>query len=109
MSRSCAVGFLFSILLLASSLSGQTGQTNVWGRISDSAGAVVAGAKIELVPSRTVTRSDNQGNFAIDRVAPGTYTLTASYVGFSIFSSRIEVVAGSPVRTDRSQQNLIQE
>jgi TonB-dependent receptor len=100
MSRACGIAFFFSTLVLASSLFGQTSQSSISGRVSDSAGAVVVGAQIELAPSGIVTKTDGQGNFTIEHVAPGAYTLTVSYVGFSISSTRIEVAGGNPVRVD---------
>jgi len=58
------------------------------GTVRDPSGAVVPGATITLVNSRTgfmqVTESNSTGNYSILNIAPGTYTISASKPGFSI-------------------------
>jgi hypothetical protein len=66
----------------------------VSGRVTDSSGAVVPNATVELtrrttqVKSTTVTNA--QGLFVYPSVVPGTYDITASLLGFT--TSRIEAV-----------------
>jgi TonB-dependent receptor len=67
---------------------------SVNGTVRDSSGAVLQGARVELEPAATIVSSDAQGNFIIQNVKPGTYTLTISYVGFTTFSKSIVVSAG---------------
>lgn len=87
-----------STIILGSTLFGQSNHITVTGHVTDSAGSVIAGAKVELVPSGSAVKTDQQGNFTIPEVGPGVYTLTASYVGFSIFSREITVRSGDSVR-----------
>lgn len=85
---------------LQSFVSGQAGQGGIAGHVSDSSGAVVAQARVELEPGGTVTTTDRNGDFTISGVLPGEYTLTISFVGFSIFSNRVVVKAAPVVRVD---------
>jgi len=68
--------------------------------VVDSAGAVLPGAKIEVQPSGNSAASNGQGEFTVFDLAPGAYTVTVHYVGFSPLSSRVTVVAGQVVRAD---------
>ena len=57
------------------------------GTVSDAAGALVAGAAVEVLNNntgdkRTTTSADN-GSFSITNLPVGTYTVTASATGFS--------------------------
>jgi TonB-dependent receptor len=80
----------------------QVGHGGISGRVVDSAGAVLVGARIDVQPrgASAVTRS--QGEFNISGLLPGDYTLNVHYVGFASFSTPITVVAGQTVRADAS-------
>ena len=79
---------------------GQTGKGVISGVVKDTAGAVLQGAKIELQPQIRPVTSNGQGEFTVTEVAPGTYAITISYVGFAPFSGSITVVAGQNARID---------
>jgi len=70
------------------------------GTVRDASGAVLQGARVDLEPATTIVSSDAQGNFIIQNVKPGTYTLTISYVGFNTFSKSIVVSAGKMTPLD---------
>jgi iron complex outermembrane receptor protein len=62
--------------------------SSVTGRIADPQGASVANAELSLVPSATgqrtrTARSNADGSFSIDNVAPGDYTLIVRAPGFT--------------------------
>src|SRR3984893_8261434 len=78
----------------------QTGRSGIVGHVNDSAGAAVQHARVELQPGGIVATTGDTGDFTISDLAPGDYTLTVSYVGFSVFSSRVRVGAGEPVRVN---------
>ena len=69
------------------------------GRVTDSAGAVLQGARIELAGNAAVV-SNNQGEFTLGDLAAGTYTVTISYVGFAPFTTNVTVTAGQVTRVD---------
>jgi TonB-dependent receptor len=96
-------GLLFSVLCFithSAFVLGQTDHGSVLGRVTDSSGAIVSGAQVQLAPTGTVARTDQQGSFTIPDVIPGDYTVTVGSLGFSLFSSRIAVRSGRPVRVD---------
>src|SRR5580698_858715 len=82
--------------LLASAATGDKGTPSgsVSGTVKDAAGAVLQGAQIVLQPTATSVASDAQGNFVIPNIAPGTYTVTVSYVGFDNMVTTIVVKPG---------------
>src|SRR5258707_4703087 len=70
------------------------------GVVKDSNGGVLVGARVEIQPTGKYAVSDDQGQFRIPDVAPGQYTLTASYVGFAPFSTSTTVAAGQVATAD---------
>jgi TonB-dependent receptor len=66
----------------------------VSGTVKDTAGAVLQGAQVVLQPSAISVASDTQGNFVIPNLAPGSYTVTISYVGFNNSVSTVQVESG---------------
>ena len=57
-------------------------------------GTPIAGASVSTQPATTIAISDTQGNYKIDDVAPGSYTLTASASGYTDDSTNVTVTAG---------------
>ena len=80
----------------------QNGRGTVSGRAVDRVGAVLDGARVKLEPGDFVTASDGQGEFNLIGVAPGKYTLTISYVGFTTYTKEVTVIAGQASRIDAS-------
>jgi hypothetical protein len=87
-------------LLLAVLTAFQLAPANppVSGTVRDQTGAVLPGARVELVDtSGTTVRSgvtDGAGNYSFDAVPPGTYDVAAEFEGFRRASTRIRVTAG---------------
>jgi TonB-dependent receptor len=94
------VGSIILALSLQNLATAQTGRSGIVGHVSDSAGAVVQHARVELQPGGTVVTTSESGDFTIPDLIPGDYALSVSYVGFSVFSTRIRVGAGEPVRVN---------
>src|SRR5579859_1639615 len=88
------------ILSLGISASAQTGKGAISGRVADSGGAVLQGARIELQPVGAAAITNQQGEFTISNLTPGEYTVTVSYVGFAPFSFKVTVAAGQVARAD---------
>jgi hypothetical protein len=100
---------LYSAFLLAAitavlrptTMCAQQSAGKVSGVVTDSADAVLPGARVELHLKGEVaasTASDGQGQFAISNLAPGTYAVVVSYVGFSSFETSATVTAGQTAR-----------
>ena len=70
------------------------------GRVTDTTGAVLQGARVELPVAALSTVSGGQGEFSFSGMAPGSYKLTISYVGFSAFAADVTVEAGKVARVD---------
>jgi TonB-dependent receptor len=97
MSLKCRFLVLFLLtftvsLSLHALLKSDTG--TISGNVKDSTGAVLPGAQIKLQPRNTVVVSTGQGSYVISDVAPGAYTMTVTYLGFTAFTSPVTVVAG---------------
>lgn len=75
-------------------LRGQTQNGSISGSVKDATGAVIAGAQIVLQPGGTRGVSNAQGDFYIQNVPAGQYTLTVSDVGFENAVSTVTVTAG---------------
>jgi iron complex outermembrane recepter protein len=90
--------YLFVFALVHATVSAQS--SPVTGRVVDPQGASVASAEISLVPSaagqRTrSTRSNADGAFSIDSVAPGQYTLLVRAPGFTESTQTMSVGAAT--------------
>ncbi len=72
----------------------QSTNGTVTGTAKDSVGSPLQGALVQLDPGGKQAATDNQGQFRVSDVAPGDYTLTLSYVGFTPFTKSIKVDAG---------------
>jgi len=78
----------------------QSSKGVIRGVAKDSAGAVLQGAKVELQPQVRPVTTDGQGSFTITGVAPGTYSVTISYVGFAIYTGSVTVTAGQTAQIE---------
>jgi hypothetical protein len=83
---SLALGVLL-LAVFAASAHAQTSQASIRGTVRDSSNAVIVGAKISLVNIAThvttATTTNNDGNYVVLNINPGTYTLEASNTGFT--------------------------
>ena len=91
--------FLLCLFTLITAFS-QSNKGIISGAVKDSGGAVLQGAKIELQPQGRFVTSNELGEFSIQQVEPGTYTVTVSYVGFGSYISTFTVVAGQTSHVD---------
>ncbi len=95
MRRFCT--FLF---VLACSLSlipvarAQTGKGSITGRVTDSSGGALIGAQVSVESKGLSTVSDAQGQFFLNNLEPGSYTVSVTYVGFKAFTQTVNVTAG---------------
>lgn len=95
-----------TLVLFSTCVLGQTTGT-ILGRVSDSTGAAVSNARIEVENLETglvrIAEADTEGSYLISSLPPGTYKLTATVAGFRTFiqtgitlqvaqNARVEVV-----------------
>src|SRR5580658_8674218 len=64
------------------------------GRVVDSSGSILQGARIQIDPTGITVASDAQGGFGIPDLPAGNYKVSVSYVGFDPYSSDIAIAAG---------------
>jgi hypothetical protein len=81
------------------------------GTLTDSSGAAVPGAQVELKNLATGavrnTVSGPEGIFVFNSLTPSRYTLTARAAGFkTVLSENLEVAAGAPVSLGKMQMPL---
>jgi TonB-dependent receptor len=70
------------------------------GTVTDSSGGVLKGAQISLAPVSLSVVSDLQGQFFINDLDPGSYTVTIAYVGFKPFTKTVDVAANQRANVD---------
>ncbi len=85
---------LVFMLDLPPSLLAQSGKGAVSGRVTDTSGGVLQGAEVELQPRGAIKITNSQGDYYITDLTPGTYTITVTYVGFSLFTQVVNITAG---------------
>ena len=91
------LSYLSLALVVAACLSGAAvaqSKTVLTGTVTDSAGAVLRGARIELQPIGLSTVTDAEGQFTFSGLTNGTYTVKASYVGFGTTEVAVNLEAG---------------
>jgi hypothetical protein len=92
------VGVCVMMLLPAVGLDAQPITGSVEGTVADPGGSAIAGAAVRLVSDTTgverTLHSDPNGNFVINAVPPGGYTLAVEHPGFKKYErSNIQVTA----------------
>ncbi len=94
---------LRAILLIIFFLSGsvlafaQTG--TIKGSVKDVKGNLLSGASVTIQGSSRGTTTDNDGVFTLI-VSPGTYSVSASYVGLGMGKQTVTVAAGNTTNVD---------
>ncbi|MGD0445650.1 MAG: carboxypeptidase-like regulatory domain-containing protein, partial [Edaphobacter sp.] len=101
MSRRLSGIVLFLILALAStSVFAQSANTSLRGVIKDPTGALVPGAKINLVDSATglsySAAANNSGEYQFTQIPPAKYTITVTATGFGAQSKTAELLVDQP-------------
>src|SRR5690348_12637626 len=97
---------LVTVLGLVSGLYAQGGaNATILGTVTDSSGAVVANAKVEITNVATnvstVTQTTSSGDFTVPFLSPGTYRVTVEATGFQkAVSGDVGLVVGQQQRVD---------
>ncbi len=94
---------IFTILFLLANISIILAQVpgKIAGKVYDSQGNTLPGANIMVDGTTIGASSDIDGNYVILNISPGTYTLTASYIGYQKYVIKnIRVTAGFTTNLD---------
>ena len=91
--KSWIVAFVACLLLASGSAAmAQEARGTLQGKVSDASGAVVPGATVEVTNIATgvttPTTSNEEGNYRVPFLNPGTYRVTVTLDGFSKFASQ---------------------
>jgi len=102
--RPFTIFFVILALFLPQSTFAQGGKGAITGHVVDSSGSILQGATIELQPTGITVISGQQGGYFINNLAPGTYTITVTYVGFALFTKVVDVTAGQTTTVDAKME-----
>ena len=94
-------------VLLCSAAHAQEARGTIQGRVTDTSGAAVPGATVEILNLATgvvtTTDSNTEGSYRVPFLNPGTYRVTVSLSGFSKFvSDKVEVHVADLLTVDAS-------
>ena len=95
----CPVFRVVSSFILLMTLGVPSGKAQVQtgtlsGTVQDSGRSILVSAKVTVDPSGKQAATNDQGQFRISDLAPGTYTVTTSYVGFTASTATVTIVGG---------------
>ncbi len=95
---------LVTLLFIFGSLNAQV-RGRITGRVIDAqSGEYLPGANVVLQGTNFGDASDRDGEFLIQNIPPGTYTLEVSYIGYDDFSTDVTVSAGRTFTQDVRMQ-----
>ena len=103
-SLTVLVGAFFILHLLSSNATAQTITSTIKGTVTDTTGAVVAGAEVRvsgtaLATERSAT-TDAEGVYRLTALPAGTYKLTVSKTGFATSTADIELTLNLVLTVD---------
>ena len=82
--------YMFALLFSVATLFAQ----NITGTVSGDDGSALAGANVAVEGTDSGASSNQDGSFSISGLSDGTYTVTASYIGFEDASAVVTVSGG---------------
>ena len=91
---------LGAIVVLGVPALAQEPKGGIRGHVTDNSGGVLQGARIELQPRGIIVISNTQGEFFINDVEPGRFTISITYIGFNGFTKQVTVSAGQIASLD---------
>ena len=92
------------LALLSVAAQAQENAGTLKGRVTDSSGAVIPGAKVTLTAGgvERSTATDQTGSYTVTALAPATYAVRITAAGFGVFRSKVDVAASRVVTLDAS-------
>ena len=87
-------------MLWVSTTAAQERKATISGHATDTNHDPLVGARVELQPLGQTATTDGLGQFTISDLAPGKYALTVSYVGFTPFSTDVNLGPGAAANVD---------
>jgi hypothetical protein len=96
--RIASVARVVALLAAIDTASAQSGSGSIRGIVNDSTGAPQSGVTVRIRGTETYRHTDSRGQFAFDGLRPGSYGLTASYIGAWPMRDSVAVRAGDTAR-----------
>jgi TonB-dependent receptor len=93
-----------SLIFVAGKVRAQGRPGAIAGTVTDPGGAALKGAQVSLQSPVVNIATDEQGRFILNNLAPGKYTVTVTYVGFSPFTADASVTSGQTANIDAKLQ-----
>jgi TonB-dependent receptor len=78
----------------------QAGAGSLAGKVTDTSGAPLRGARVTIDSLNRDTATNNDGSFSLGNIPAGTYTAHISYLGLPSKDFPVTVVAGQPAGLD---------
>jgi hypothetical protein len=107
LSRTICICFVLGFFLSLRAFS-QLITADILGTVTDSAGALLPNAKVTALNTATsearTTQTTASGDFVINLLPPGHYTVTIEAPAFKKFVTSLTLVAGDRARTDAQLQ-----
>ncbi|MGA8492815.1 MAG: carboxypeptidase regulatory-like domain-containing protein [Terriglobales bacterium] len=102
-SRCSAIVFVtvFAWLLFTGYVSAQTTTGTLRGKVTDPTGAVIPRASVTATGPdgrKTTAVTDNQGNYELKGLPPGSYTITTAAKGFAVSTEQNFAISASQVQ-----------
>lgn len=92
----------FSILALANSIlmAAEFSGGNIKGHITTSDGKPAEFVTVSIKELNKATRSDDQGQYSLQNIKPGTYTLKVSFIGLEWQEKTVTITGGKTIVVD---------
>ncbi|HMH14815.1 MAG TPA: carboxypeptidase-like regulatory domain-containing protein [Edaphobacter sp.] len=92
--------FVLLVLSLAGVSFGQNASTSLRGLVTDPTGAAIPGAAVAIVNGANGSRIDavtnSEGEYSLQQIAPGTYTISVTAPGFGKFTTTAQLLVAQP-------------
>ena len=81
-NNTISIAFFIIFFLLIPIMAKAQVTTDIFGTVLDNLGAPIGGVSVYLEGTEKGAQTDFDGNYTIQNVAPGSYNLIASYIGY---------------------------
>lgn len=90
-NRAAAVVLAFC---MQHTLLAQAQKASINGTVADTSQGIVQGARVVVTPGNAVATTNNLGQFTVEGLAPGTYTVSITAAGYTPLTQSVSLSAG---------------
>lgn len=84
-------------------------QLSVSGKITSKSGAALSGATVSVLNSAYRTAADAGGNYRIEGIKPGNYTIRVTYIGYQPLTQKVFLNADAKIDFTLEPESLLTE